>query len=98
MELKDITKNLSKQTEYRLDQRLDYLLRKNPSYRHLGKDEQKLILDLLDKYKEKKRKGIKISGYSIRRDVYHLYRKRLKMGLTYNDLDKIKELLNSLKD
>jgi len=98
MELKDVAKNLSKQTEYRLDQRFDYLLRKNPKYSHLGKDEQKLILDLLDKYKEKKRKGIKISGFSIRRDVYSLYRKRLKMGLTYNDLDKIKELLNSLKD
>lgn len=98
MELKDVAKNLSEQTEYRLDQRLDYLLRKNPKYRHLGKDEQELILDLLDKYKEKKRKGIKISSYSIRRDTYRLYRKRLKMGLSYNDLDKIKELLYSLKD
>ena len=98
MELKDVAKNLSKQTEYRLDQRLDALLRKNPKYRHLGDGEQKLILDLLDKYKEKKRKGIQISGFSIRRDVYNLYRNRLKMGLTYNDLDKIKELLNTLKD
>jgi hypothetical protein len=98
MELKDVASNLSRQTEYRLDQRLDTLLRKNPKYRHLEQEEQKLILDLLDKYKEKKRKGIKISGFTIRKDVYNLYRKRLKMGLTYNDLDKIKELLYSLKD
>jgi hypothetical protein len=98
MDLKDVVKNLSQQTEYRLDQRMDKLLRKNPRYNHLNKDDQKIILDLLKKYKDKKRRGVKISSFAIKRDTYNLYRKRLEMGLTYNDLDKIKELLNSLKD
>jgi len=98
MPTKDLTKNLTRQTEYRLNQRLKYLLRKNPRYNHLDEKDQKIILDLLEKYKDKKRRGIKITSYAIKRDTYSLYRKRLKLGLTYNDLDKIKELLNSLKD
>lgn len=98
MPIKELTKNLTRQTEYRLNQRLAYLLRKNPKYRHLGKSEQKVILDLLEKYKEKKRKGIQISDYAIRKDTYSLYRNRLKAGMSYQDLDKIKELLHSLKD
>ncbi|MDI3496340.1 MAG: hypothetical protein PWQ35_361 [Patescibacteria group bacterium] len=98
MEISDVAKNLSRQTERNLDQRLDRLLHKNPKYRHLGQKEQALILDLLDKYKKKKQRGIKITDYSIKRDTYNLYQKRLELGLTHYDLDKIKELLNSLKD
>ncbi|MDD2353924.1 MAG: hypothetical protein PHH52_02565 [Patescibacteria group bacterium] len=98
MEISDVSKNLSQQTERELDRRLGRLLRKNPSYRHLDQDEQDLILDILEKYKKKRRRGIKISDYSIRKDTYKLYQKRLELGLSTNDLDKIKELLNSLKD
>lgn len=98
MQLKDVAKNLTKQTEYRLDRRLDRLLRVNPSYRHLDDKNQDLIKKLLEKYKNKKRKGVKITGLTIRRDTYSLYQKRLKLGLSYSDLKKIRELLYSLKD
>lgn len=98
MSLQEITKDLGKQTEYRLDQRFDTLLRRNPRYRHLDSGDQQIIKDLLEKYKEKKRKGISISGLSVRRDMYSLYHNRIKLGLTLNDLDDIRDLLTSLKD
>lgn len=97
MKLHDVTKDLRDQTDYRLDQRLDTLLRRNPSYRHLDDRNQATIKELLKKYKEKRRKGIKISGLSVRRDMYSLYRDRLKLGLTYRDLDEIRDLLSGLK-
>jgi len=34
----------------------------------------------------------------VRKELYHLYQNRIKLGLTYNDLDQIKELLESFKD
>lgn len=98
MELSDVAKNLSKQTQRSLDRRMQTLLRVNPHYRDLDKDDRKVVLDLLKKYKERKLKGITVSDYSIRKDMYNLYRNRIKMGLTRHDIDKIRELLNSLKD
>ncbi len=98
MSLREVAKDLGKQTEYRLDQRFDELLRRNPRYRHLDSGDQEIIKDLLDKYKQKKRKGIAISGLAVRRDMYSLYHNRIKLGLTLNDLDDIRDLLTSLKD
>jgi len=98
MDLKTVTKDLKDQTNYRLDQRFDELIRKNPRYHNLDAANQKLILDLIKKYKEKIRKGITPSRLAVRDDMYNLYQNRLKLGLTYNDLDQIRDLLSSLKD
>ena len=76
MQLKDVTKNLKDQTDYRLDQRLDKMFRVNPRYKHLtlkiGNHS-----DLLKKYKEKRRRGIKASRLSIKNDMYYLYHNRI---------------------
>jgi hypothetical protein len=97
MELKDVTKNLRDQTSYRVEQRFKEMMRINPHYRNLDAANQKLILDLITKEKRKAQQGIKTSGYTIREELYHLYQDRIKLGLTYNDLDQIKELLESFK-
>ncbi len=93
-----MTKNLSDQTSYRIEQRFDEMMRTNPRYKNLDQANQKIILDLIAKYKAKKIHGIKPSGLTVREDLYHLYENRLKLGLTYNDLDQIKDLLTSFKD
>ncbi|HPY08469.1 MAG: hypothetical protein ACOX0H_02175 [Patescibacteria group bacterium] len=98
MQLKDVTKNLKDQTDYRLDQRLDKMFRVNPRYKHLDAQDREIILDLLKKYKEKRRRGIKASRLSIKNDMYYLYHNRIKLGLTKNDLDDIRDLLLSLKE
>ncbi len=97
MDLKDVANDLSDQTDYRLKQRLEALLRANPRYRNLGEDNRRLILDLIEKYREKIRHGIKPSPYTVKEDMYHLYSQRLKLGLTYQDLDDIRDLLVSFK-
>ena len=97
MDLKDVTKDLRDQTAYRIEQRLKEMLRTNPRYRNLDAANQKLILDLIAEEKEKAMKGIKSSGLTIRRKMYDLYQHRLKLGLTYNDLDQIRGLLESFK-
>jgi len=93
--LQDITKDLSEQTDYRIEQRLQELLRTNPRYKNLDAANRDLILGLIKKYKEKKREGIKTSQLVVRRDMYNLYQNRLKLKLTYNDLDQIRDLLES---
>ncbi len=98
MDIKDVLKDVGNLTDYRLEQRLDEMIRKNPSYNHLDKKNQALLLDLLDKYKEKVRKGIRISGFSIRKDMYRLYRNRIKLNLTKMDLDAIRKILKSFKN
>jgi len=97
MDLKDVTKDLTEQTAYRIEQRFKEMLRTNPRYRNLNAGNRQLILDLIAKYKDKIRHGIAPSAYTIREDMYHLYENRLKLNLTYNDLDQIRELLASFK-
>ncbi|MFA5023629.1 MAG: hypothetical protein WC523_01550 [Patescibacteria group bacterium] len=97
MDLKSIAKDLKDQTDYRLDQRFEELMRKNPRYQNLDAGNRELIFDLLRKYKEKLRHGIKPSRLTVKEDMYHLYQNRLKLNLTYNDLDQIRDLLAGLK-
>lgn len=97
MDLKSVTKDLKDQTDYRLEQRFDELMRRNPSYKNLDEDNRKLISDLIKKYKQKLRDHAYPSAFTIREDMYHLYQNRIKLGLTYHDLDQIKELLESFK-
>ncbi|MEI6528903.1 MAG: hypothetical protein WCN88_00665 [Candidatus Falkowbacteria bacterium] len=97
MDLNSITDNLSETTDYRLDQRFDKLMRTNPRYKNLDAENRKLIMDLIDKYKKKIREHADPSSLTIRHDLYHLYQNRIKLGLTFNDLDQIKELLESFK-
>lgn len=96
MSLSEIAQKAKGMTEYRLDQKLDEFFRKNPSFKYLA-DNQDLVFDLIKKYKEKSRKGIAISGLSVREDMYHLYQNRLKFDLTKRDLDQLRDLLEDFK-
>lgn len=97
MDLTDIAKQSKDITGYRLGQKLDYFFRKNPSYKHLV-DNREIIDDLINKYEERRRHRIATTDMTIRRDMYHLYQKRLELKLTKNDLDDIRKFLTSLKD
>lgn len=97
MDLKGVTKDLTDQTAYRLEQRFDEMFRTNPRYKNLDEGNRRLILNLIEKYKEKLRHGISPSRLTIKDDMYRLYQNRLKLKLTYNDLDQIRDLLESFK-
>ncbi|NLZ74847.1 hypothetical protein GX917_03050 [Candidatus Falkowbacteria bacterium] len=96
MGLASIAQKAKDLTDYEIDQKIDRLFRTNPSLKHL-RDNQDLIFDIIKKYKEKRRRGIKISGRTIRRDTYQLYKNRLSLGLTLNDLDDLRKLLETFK-
>jgi len=97
MDLKTVTKNLQGETDYRIDQRFDELMRRNPRYKNLDADNRKLIMDLIKKYKNKILEHNYPSSLTIRDDMYHLYQDRNKLGLTHNDLNQIRDLLESFK-
>lgn len=98
MKIEDLGKNLRAQSDYRLRQRMAAMQRKNPSYSNLDSQNRTVILDLLKKYKDKSRRREKISAMSIRRDMYHLSKNKLKLGLSSTDVKQIRALLNSLKE
>ncbi len=97
MDLQDLTKDLANQENYRITRRMEELMRTNPNFRNLDSGNRELILKLINKYKEKIRRGIKPSSITIREDKYHLYQDRIKLGLTPTDLEQINDLLDSFK-
>ncbi len=98
MDLQDITKDLTAQTNYRITQRMEEMMRTNPNYRNLDGANREVIMDLIKKYKEKIRHGLKPSRLTVRDDKYHLYEDRVKLGLTHYDLEQINKLLDSFKE
>lgn len=98
MDLQDLTKDLANQENYRITRRMEELMRTNPNFRNLDSANRELILNLINKYKEKIRRGIKPSSITIREDKYDLYQKRIKLGLTPTDLEQINDLLDSFKN
>ncbi|MCX6794884.1 MAG: hypothetical protein NTY31_02780 [Candidatus Falkowbacteria bacterium] len=98
MDLQDITKDLTSQTNYRITQRMEEMMRTNPNYRNLDEANRGVIMDLIKKYKEKIRHGLKPSRLTVKEDKYYLYENRVKLGLTHYDLEQINNLLDSFKE
>jgi len=98
MDLQDLTKDLANQENFRITRRMEELMHTNPNFRNLSSSNRELILNLINKYKEKIRHGIKPSSITIREDKYHLYQDRIKLGLTPTDLEQINDLLDSFKN
>ena len=97
MNLKDVTKDLRNQNDYRLEQRFNHLFHANPSYKNLSSENRDLVMDLIKEYQEKIRHNIDITDYTVRHDMHRLYQKRIEMKLTMYDLDQIRDLLQSFK-
>jgi hypothetical protein len=97
MNLQDVTQDLRDQNDYRLEQRFQKMLRTNPRYKSLSAENRDLVMDLVKKYQDKLRRNLDISDYTVRHDMYRLYQNRFKMKLTINDLDQIRDLLQSFK-
>jgi hypothetical protein len=97
MDLKSITTNLKDTSDYHLEQRFEELMRKNPNLRNLDEKNKELIMDIIKKYKQKLRDHAYPTAYTIKEDMYHVYQNRIKLGLTYTDLDQIRDLLESFK-
>ncbi len=95
MDIEDLLEDAQNLTNYEFEQKLNKLVRDNYHYRNLSSDNKEIILDLIKKYKPYLRKGIGVSSVTMRNDLYRLYRNRLKLDLTEEDLDDIKEILGT---
>lgn len=95
--MSDVTKDLTNQENWRIERKLDQLIRVSPKYKHLGPANRKLILDLVSKYKDRIRRGLRPSLTTVRADKYYLYQNRFKLGLSPQDLAEINKLLDSFK-
>lgn len=98
MNFQDVTQDLAHQSNVKLLKRFNNMIATNPRYSNLSESNQKMILDLLKKYKEIIKKGLKPSRTMIQDDKYHLYQNRVKLGLSEVDLDQINDLLSSFKE
>jgi len=98
MNWSDVTADFTNQNSYTLKQRLTRLMRLNPDFKNLDKDNINLVFKLLKKYQDKLRSGLKPSRSTIREDKYYLYEHRIKLGLSDEDLRQLGHLLESFKD
>ena len=96
MDIQDLLKNSKIILSYKFEQRLNKLVRENFNFRNLDEANKRVILDLIEKYRAYLRRGIHVSSTAIRREMYNLYEKRLELGLTKQDLDDIREILETL--
>ena len=87
-----------KVTNKYLERDFHKLLRENSKYRNLDTDNQKTVYALVKKYREKIRKYHGITSYNIRKEMHKLYKKRMKLNLTEEDLKDIKEILEKFKN
>ena len=97
MDIKDLMDNAKNLKDYEFERKLNDLVRDNYRYSNLSDSNKEIVLDLVKKYKSYLRKGIGISSVNLRNESYHLYQNRLKLGLTPEDLEDIKEILGELR-
>jgi len=97
MNIKDLLKDAQNLTDYDFEQKLNRLIRDNYQYRNLGPKNRKIVLDLLKKYRSYLRKGMGISYSSRQNEMYKLYKNRLKLDLSEEDLKDIKEIIGMFK-
>ena len=97
MDIKDLMDQVKDLTSLQFERKLRELVRKNYRYRNLSSGNQDIVLDLVKKYKSYFKKGIGISRSNLVREGRKLYQNRLKLDLTKNDLEDIKEILQELR-
>ncbi len=98
MKITDITNNLANETNERTILKFERLMATSVRFKNLDETNRQVILDLIKKYKERIRKGIKPTRLMIKSDRLHLYQNRVKLGLSETDLKQIYNLLESFKN
>lgn len=97
MDLEDFLEDINDQPSYIVERKLNELVRKNHHFKNLSSDNREIVLSLVKKYKDKIRTGVGVSQYTINRDMYNLYQKRLELKLTEVDRDHIRDILEGFK-
>lgn len=99
MDLKDFLEKVRDRSlsENLLSRYYREMMYRNLKYDNLDDSEKNLLLEIILKYRRKLLKGEKQSLVDLERDYYRIWEKRHALGLEYNDLKMIKELIYSFK-
>lgn len=97
MELEELLEVAKNEPFERFEMRLNDFLRYKSEFKNLNSDNKKIVLDLIKKHISDIHQGIGISATVIRNETYKLYKDRLKLSLTENDLEDIKKILNMFR-
>lgn len=94
MDLNELLQKAKNMPEWQIERGLHEIIIKNYRYQNLNAENQKLIMGLIKKYMYYFRKGIKVSEATLRAERDRLYRDRIKLNLTDEDLKDIKEIIS----
>ncbi len=97
MELEELLTIAKNEPFERFELRLNDFLRYKSEFKNISGENKKIVLSLIKKHLSDIRNGIGISDYVIRQEMYKLHEDRLKLGLSEDDLEDIKEILNLFK-
>lgn len=97
MDIKDLVTQAEDLTDYDFERKLNKLVRDNYRYKNLDENNRKVVMDLYKKYKRNLRKGIGISRLNVKSEMYRLYKNRIKLNLTDEDMKDIKEILEEFR-
>lgn len=97
MQLDEFLEDINDQPSYIVERKLNELVRKNYHFRNLSMENRDLVLSLVKKYKDKIRKGVGVSQYTINKEMYKLYQDRSDKKLTILDREHIRDILESFK-
>ncbi len=94
MNLEDIAKQSKDLPSWKLEREFnDYFVRNQERFRHLDENNRQIILDLINKYRQKAMHGVRPNSLTLQREFHRLWRNRFELGLKENDLDFIKEVI-----
>ncbi len=97
MNIKDLMKNVKDLTDKEFERKLNKLVRDNYRYKNLNEDNRKIILEIVDEYKDILRDGRSISYDRRYKDLYKLRKNKIKLGLSDEDLKDIKNIIDSFR-
>ncbi len=93
-ELADKAKNRPRE-EFKRE--LSKLARTDTKYRNLDAKNQEFVMDIVYKHIDNIRDGDGISGYLLQQETQRIYSNREKLGISLEDYEDIKEILNLFK-
>lgn len=97
MNIDDLVKDAINLTDERFEMRLNSLVRENSSFRNLDENNREVVIEIFKKFKDRLRKGYDISDRLIKDEYMHLYKNRLELNLTEEDLRDIKEIMRGFQ-
>ncbi len=97
MDIQELFKTAKTDTREHFKQKLSSLVRNDSKYRNLSADNQKFIMDIIYDHIDNIRDGDGISGYLLQRETQKIYSNREKLGVSLEDYEDIKEILNLFK-